>query len=96
MKSISTILILFIVLFMFKPSIVSIIEKKSTINFTKEPIEEEVDETEDKKLTFFKETFGTNFIKNQIKIDNKNYLLEIESISKRIVLKINTPPPKLT
>ena len=52
MKPFATLLLVFFILFIFKPSIVSIIEKKATVSFTKEAIEEN-DTNEEKKNSFF-------------------------------------------
>ena len=41
MKPFATLLLVLFILFIFKPSIVSIIEKKATVSFTKEAIEED-------------------------------------------------------
>ena len=48
MKPFATLLLVLFILFIFKPSIDSIIEKKATVSFTKEAIEED-DTNEEKK-----------------------------------------------
>ena len=51
MKPFATLLLVLFILFIFKPSIVSIIEKKATVSFTKEAIEED-DTNEEKKIAY--------------------------------------------
>ena len=54
MKPFATLLLVLFILFIFKPSIVSIIEKKATVSFTKEAIEED-DTNEEKKIASFEQ-----------------------------------------
>ncbi|MEM0575630.1 hypothetical protein [Flavobacterium polysaccharolyticum] len=93
MKPFATLLLLFFILFLFKPSIVSIIEKKTTISFTKEAIEED-DTNEEKKIASFEQPIEINIPKKTINTSSKRSSMEVFSFSNNPIQKINTPPPQ--
>lgn len=93
MKPFTTLLLVFFILFIFKPSIVSIIEKKATVSFAKEAIEED-DTNEEKKIASFEQIIKFEIQKKQVVTSSKTSCLDVFLFSNDPIQKINTPPPR--
>lgn len=92
MKPITPIL-LFFILFIFKPSIASIIEKKTTMSFTKEAIEKD-DNNEEKKIASFEQVIEFEIPKKTTNTSSNTSNMEVFSFCNNPFQKINTPPPQ--
>lgn len=93
MKPFATLLLVFFILFIFKPSIVSIIEKKATVSFAKEALEED-DTNEEKKIASFEQIIKLEISKKQAVTSSKTSRMDVFLFSNNPIQKINTPPPR--
>ena len=93
MKPFATLLLVFFILFIFKPSIVSIIERKATVSFTKEAIEED-DTNEEKKIASFEQIIKFEISKKPAVTSSKTNRMDVFLFSNNPIQKINTPPPR--
>lgn len=93
MKPFAILLLVFFILFIFKPSIVSIIEKKATVSFAKEAIEED-DINEEKKIASFEQIIKFEISKKPAVTSSKTSRMDVFLFSNNPIQKINTPPPR--
>jgi hypothetical protein len=93
MKPFAGFLLIFFVLFILKPSIVSVIEKKSAVSFAKEATEED-DSNEEKKIASFEQITKYETRKKPSFKSSKKRSLHIFLFPKTPIKKINTPPPR--
>jgi hypothetical protein len=93
MKPFATLLLVFFILFIFKPSIVSIIEKKATVSYAKEAIEED-DTNEEKKIASFEQIIKLEISKKPAVTSSKTSRMDVFLFSNNPIQKINTPPPR--
>ena len=93
MKPFATLLLVFFILFIFKPSKVSIIEKKATVSFAKEAIEED-DTNEEKKIASFEQIIKLEISKKPAVTSSKTSRMDVFLFSNNPIQKINTPPPR--
>jgi len=92
MKSFATIVLLFFIMFLFKPSIVTIIEKGTDISIAKDLLED--DTNEEKKIASFYKP-NDIYISTSEETAYKNHLSSKDFTLPTIhSKKINTPPPK--
>ena len=93
MKPFAILLLVFFIFFIFKPSIVSIIEKKATVSFAKEAIEED-DTNEEKKIASFEQIIKFKISKKPAVTSSKTSRMDVFLFSNNPIQKINTPPPR--
>jgi hypothetical protein len=92
MKSFTTIFLLFFIIFLFKPSIVTLIEKGTDISMAKDFLED--DSNEEKKIASFYKP-NVTYINNSEETGRKNTIHSKDfSLPNIHTIKINTPPPK--
>lgn len=94
MRPFTNIVVFLLLLFLFKPTIVSIIEKKIPSGYSKETIVEEDDTNEREKLAPFKQLITIETQKSPISTTSPIRLFDIFSIPTNYIQKINTPPPR--
>ncbi|WP_064714997.1 hypothetical protein [Flavobacterium succinicans] len=92
MKSFTTVILLFFVLFLFKPSIITIIEKGKDIAIEKDLLED--DSNDEKKIASFYKSKDIYINNSKERVCKKIIHSKDFTLPNILSLKINTPPPK--
>ncbi|WP_300978749.1 hypothetical protein [Flavobacterium sp.] len=92
MKSFATIVLLFFVMFLFKPSILTIIEKGTEVSIAKDLLED--DSNEEKKIASFYKPNDIYISNSEETVGKNNIHSKDFSLPNILCIKIHTPPPK--